>query len=231
MAVGRPAPTSRAKVGPDSTATSARGAELLMRDLVRQLAACPARSPWSPRRRCMSGAEPAQSPAAASGTRGSERPAAHRGRRRAPPGATADHLQRVRKLAVRQVAIVAPLARHGEQRRAVAAPQAHVAAPRANWIASAVPHEPAPSTAMGACLRAWLPRLEAQFRGGLRAWFAAYSASKFTGGSRNCGNPPWVTSCETTARAYGNSTPGADAADGALKVLFRNSHQEGPRPV
>src|SRR5215469_14798894 len=39
-------------------------------------------------------------------------------------------------------------------------------------------------------------------------WLAAYSASKLTGGSRNCGKPPWLTSCETAARAYGNNTPG-----------------------
>ena len=29
----------------------------------------------------------------------------------------------------------------------------------------------------------------------------AYSASKFTGGSSSCGKPPWLTICETTARA------------------------------
>src|SRR5262249_15946384 len=41
-------------------------------------------------------------------------------------------------------------------------------------------------------------------------WFAccAYSASKLTGGRRNCGKPPWVTSCDTVARAYGNNTLG-----------------------
>ena len=38
MAVGRPAPTSRANVGPDSTAVGTCGAEHLGRDLVRQLA-------------------------------------------------------------------------------------------------------------------------------------------------------------------------------------------------
>src|SRR5262249_23561156 len=43
---------------------------------------------------------------------------------------------------------------------------------------------------------------------GVWPWFAAYSASKLTGGSRNCGKPPWLTSWLTAARAYGKSTPG-----------------------
>ena len=60
------------------------------------------------------------------------------------------------------------------------------------------------------------------------AWFAAYSASKFTGGSRNWGKPPWVTRLEIAARAYGNSTPGqvvltARLASSSARLRMTNS--------
>ena len=51
----------------------------------------------------------------------------------------------------RQVALIDALARHELHVRTIAAPQARRPPARAHWMASAVPHEPAPSTAMSAC--------------------------------------------------------------------------------
>ena len=60
----------------------------------------------------------------------------------------------------------------------------------------------------------------------------AYSASKFTGGSRNCGKPPWLTSCETAARAYGNSTPGHTVLMARFSSSRRQiAHHERRRPA
>ena len=127
------------------------------------------------------------------------------------------HLQAVGKRRLGQVALIDALARH---RCACAADRGPTAAPacpaRAHWIASAVPHEPAPSTAMPAARRLGaLTALVLRGAVGLGLRLVANSASKLTGGSSSCGKPPWLTSCETTARAYGNSTPGQITADGA----------------
>ena len=55
----------------------------------------------------------------------------------------------------------------------------------------------------------------------VRFWFAAYSASKLTGGSRNCGKPPWVTRMRDRGARIRKQHARADAADGALDVLVR----------
>ena len=63
----------------------------------------------------------------------------------------ADDLQLLRERGLRQVAGVAPLAAHALRSCAASRPQSRAACPaRANWIASAVPQEPLPRTAMGA---------------------------------------------------------------------------------
>ena len=49
----------------------------------------------------------------------------------------------------------------------------------------------------------------------------AYSASKFTGGSRNCGKPPWLTRLRDRRARVREQHARADGADGALGVVLR----------
>ena len=126
MAVGRPAPTSRAKVGPESTAPGC-ALEHLARDLMGGACHCRPRSPWSPRRRasgCDRRGASSVSSARRPGRHGHHDVAGARG----GGGQRRVHRWCVWKSSVGQVAAIDALARHALELPRGAAPQPYGAA-------------------------------------------------------------------------------------------------------
>ena len=241
MAVGRPAPTSRAKVGPGQHRHRAPVAQHLARHLVRQQAGVALEALGGPGDAHLG--RPAAAPAASAGreSHGWARPPARRCTPASAIARSADDLQGVGECRVR-----AGSAHCARELRICASccasrPHRRVGLPaRANWMASAVPQEPAPSTAIGVCAACSCTR-PAQPEVRCVAWSSSatdcacaprYSASKFTGGSSSCGKPPCDHQLRHHRARVREQHARADAGDGALGVLLGEVlHHEQRRPA